>query len=117
MRLCRPCAEWAFACWRGWCSVGTEAWKEKPDLPAVPTMDDGRCSRCGGSDGLNLDQVFYRNVHGPHNTGLPDYFELVIMEHDEFNARRWGRPYSDAWITARVSLDDLESHMKRSRYG
>ena len=112
--LCRCCAEWAFARWRGWCSIGTERWKQKPDLPDVPHCDASNpCDRCGGTSFLLLDDVYY---HSPHSTGLPDYFVLETLTSDPFNMRRWGRPYLDPWIIGRIPLDALEDHMRSSKY-
>jgi hypothetical protein len=107
--LCKNCAEWAFARWKGWCSDGTQQWAKKPDLPDVPFVDDRKCSRCHGVNGIPIDNVYYFNVHGKYNTGLPDYFNLIIRENDPFNMRRFGSPYSDCWITKRIKLDDLET--------
>ena len=114
--LCEACARWAFSVWRGWCSSGTESWAEKPDLPAVSMVEAGPCPRCSGTTTVSLSQVYYRNIHGPHSTGLPDYFELVIQDNDPFNMRRWGRPFLDKWISARIPLDELVARMKHSRY-
>lgn len=109
--LCRHCAEWAFTRWKGWCSSGTESWRDKPNLPDVPSVDTGPCLRCGGIDKLNPRDVYYRNYHGPYNTGLPDYFELITQARDEFNMRRWGAPFIDAWVVKRIPLDQLEAHV------
>ncbi len=47
-------------------------------------------------------------MHGPFNTGLPDYFRLVILEEPSAEALRWGRPYIDAWVVDRIPLEELE---------
>ncbi len=117
--LCRRCAEWAFARWRGWCAAGTAQWAEKPDLPAVPGLHSGRCPRCSGSDGVSIARIAYRNVHGEFNTGLPDYFVLVILEDSSAawaSAQRWGHPYNDAWVVDRIPFDELEERMRDSKY-
>ena len=114
--LCRTCAEWAFARWRGWCSMGTEDWTEKPNLPDVPSLDGGKCPRCGGADGLKLEDVSYQNVHGPYNTGLPDYFCLRMDPANLKWGAEWGKPYRDAWASERIPLDELEERMRGSRY-
>jgi hypothetical protein len=114
--MCRRCAEWAFARWRGWCSAGTEHWAEKPDLPAVPHLQSELCKRCGAHEGVDVEPIVYMNVHGPFNTGLPDYFRLVIQPEPRAEALRWGRPYKDAWVVERIPLDELEARMRNSRY-
>ena len=117
--LCRRCAEWAFDRWRGWCSAGTEHWAEKPDLPAVPQLHADRCPRCGGSEGLSVARIVYRSVHGEFNTGLPDYYVLVVLKESPTegdSAQRWGRPYRDAWVVDRIPLDELEERIRTSRY-
>ena len=60
--------------------------------------------------------IAYRNVHGPFNTGLPDYFCLVILSEATSEASRWGLPYRDVWVVDRIPLDELEERMKNSRY-
>lgn len=114
--LCKSCAEWAFARWRGWCSDGTQHWSEKPDLPEVPFLSAGRCPTCSGQTPLPLSSVVYENVHGPHNTGLPDFFRLVIQDEGSTKLRRFGHPFRDPWITRWIPLSELETEMRR-RHG
>lgn len=115
--LCKACAQWAFARWRGWCSAGTESWRDKPNLPDVPMLAGDRCPRCGGTEGLPTSTVYYSNVHGPYNTGLPDYFKLIIDSSATARSRaRWGNPYCDSRVPARIPLDKLEEAMNKSKY-
>ncbi len=114
--LCKACAQWAFARWRGWCSTGTENWSEKPDLPDVPILEGSGCPRCGGTEGLPTSNVYYRNVHGPYNTGLPDYFQLIIDSSGTIGLGKWGKPYRNKRISARIPLNKLEEAMKFSKY-
>lgn len=114
--VCKSCATWAFARWRGWCSVGTETWHEKPDLPEVPELVSGTCPRCGGADTIPIDDIYYCNFHSASNTGLPNYFYLEIRSSDPHDMRRWGRPFRDPWITERIPLDSLEAHVARGRW-
>ena len=68
---------------------------------------------------MSIARIAYRNVHGEFNTGLPDYFVLVILEDlsaESASAQRWGHPYSDAWVVNRISLDELEEQMRSSKY-
>ena len=76
--FCRDCANWAFARWRGWHPTKRAAQSES--LPDLPLMIGGRCEICGGSALLAPQHVFYCNYHGPYNTGLPNYFYLIINE-------------------------------------
>ena len=111
--LCLNCAILAFQVWKGWCAVGGLS-RYKP-LPDVPELVEGQCSVCQSSDGLLVDRIFYRNIHGPYNTGLPDYFVLEIAEPPlaaEHPFRRWGRPYQDKGI-GRVQMSQLAAHVKR----
>lgn len=75
---CRDCAEWAFGIWRGW--PPTEAARPNECLPDLPMIIDGKCGRCEGQRALSPQHIFYRNYHGPHSTGLPDYFYLEVSE-------------------------------------
>lgn len=116
-QLCLTCAEWAFSRWRGWCSFGTERWRDKPDLPDVPLLEGGKpCSRCAGTTTVRVEQVYYHNIHGEYNTGLPDYFVLEIHSSDTSDMRRWGSPFADPWIVDRIPVAELEAHMLTSRY-
>ena len=113
--LCRACADWAFARWCGWCSVGTEDWKEKPSLPAVPLLASGRCPRCGGTAGLRPEDVCYEGVYGPSNSEHPDFFRLVVASNNAAGNHRWGRPYRDPWVFERLPLECLEGRVIDSR--
>ena len=96
------CARNAFRAWQGWCSMGTERWRgrerDKLPLPDLPQLQDGECPTCGSTESLAPERIYYKNVHGRFNTGLPDYFRLVIAEQPGPDLRRWGRPYSDDGI-------------------
>lgn len=117
LKLCLACAEWAFARWKGWCSEGTEDWRDKPDLPRVPLLSQGPCSRCGGTAGLDRDQIYYSNRHGGGSTGLPEYFTLAIDEGGGIprHTISFGKPYRDPWIRKRIPLAELEARM-RAKY-
>jgi hypothetical protein len=86
--------------------MGTEHWRgkdrEKLRLPDLPRLRDGRCPECGSTEALVPDRIYYRNYHGPFNTGLPDYFVLEIVETADSQRyachRKWGNPYIDAGI-------------------
>ncbi len=125
--FCHACAEEAFKIWKGWCSFGTNNWSErdleKTKLPDIPELVDGKCPRCGGEKRLADRKISYQNIHGPGNTGLPDYFVLYIngtsprkgiiydKSSDKFN-EKWGFPYRSSRIKL-VSLDDLKQHVKK----
>lgn len=66
-------------------------------VPAIPCLRDDVCPACGASDGLDPEYVMFCNVHGPYSSGLPDYFELRIVEpgSDGFDFYpKWGLPYA-----------------------
>jgi hypothetical protein len=102
--LCRRCAEEAFRQWRGWCAHGLD---DPPPVPEVPRVVDGYCSRCRATVGIEPAQVGYVNVHGEFSTGLPDFFELRILESAEQVAEsQWGIPYLDSKV-GRVPIEEL----------
>ena len=104
--FCLDCAKAAFRAWRGWCSFGTTNWsqqrKEGLALPDLPRLQEGRCPQCGSTGSLGPEQIFYVNVHGPWNTGLPDYFVLKTADGADLQIvgfhRKWGRPYADTGV-------------------
>jgi uncharacterized protein len=90
--LCHDCGERLSRAWKGW--------PERDPVPEIPLLLDGRCSECGGSRRLSPTCLRYQPYHGPHNTGLPDYFTLVILgfspndrERRHF-LTRFGKPYA-----------------------
>lgn len=110
--ICRKCAESAFAIWKGWCSYGTERWSESQKrataIPDVPAIHESECPRCGSSEKLLASDVRYLNIHGPYNTGLPDYFILVIAPN---TSEKWGKPYQDSNVP-RIPIDMVQEFVK-----
>ena len=112
-RFCRNCAERAFSIWKGWCSFGAERWPEeerarKLSLPDIPEIIEGKCTACAGTEVIKPEQIAYENYHSPTNTGLPDYFHLVISA--VVAESRWGKPYRESRI-GRIPLKLLARHV------
>ena len=64
-------------------------------LPDLPELRNAECPECGSTEALVPEQIYYRNVHGAFNSGLPDYFKLIIAEEPTCEDRHWGSPYQD----------------------
>ena len=116
--FCAACAEKSFQIWKGWCSAGTENWDEqakgKTALPDLPVMTSGNCLICGSAQSLSAEHIYYQNIHGQYNTGLPDYFVLKISKAAVFKdnlCSKFGSPYRDEGM-GRISLDKLLSHVQ-----
>ncbi|WP_447985571.1 hypothetical protein [Nitrospira sp. Nam74] len=66
-------------------------------MPRLPRLHDGVCPKCGGTETVSAKHIRYINIHGEGNTGLPDYFALIICrpgtERYAFLSQ-WGNPYS-----------------------
>ena len=100
--------------------MGTKSWsgrqKRNTLLPDLPAMKNGKCLVCGLSEELSAARIFYRNIHGPYNTGLPDYFVLAVEKepvHDGGFGNKFGRPYRDDGI-GRIPLGKLLDHVKEN---
>lgn len=128
-KFCLACARAAFRVWRGWCSYGTEHWnqtrKEKLALPDLPRMQKGECPQCRSTESVIAESIYYRNEHGPGNTGLPDYFVLEIVEAGEYSRcasqRKWGRPFVDGgtgripWMEMLQRIEKFKEEEERAR--
>lgn len=78
-RFCRPCSLPRIAEWRG-CPRGFGPCRANtPAVPDLPVLSGGTCPNCGGSDGVPMDHFVFQNVHGPDNTGLPDFFVIEMQ--------------------------------------
>ena len=88
IRFCHSCAIEVLNQWRGW--------PIKNKIPIPPIMEGIVCPVCNGAANLISTCVAWLNIHGPYNTGLPDYWVLSIGEEKEFVKEfpsKWGLPY------------------------
>lgn len=100
MSYCLSCATKAFQKWKGWPAEGKQSSKneQKDSIPMLLEMIEGFCPVCRSSESLQPDLVYYLNIHGSGNTGLPDYFILKIAKDKNdptlaWSHGRFGRPY------------------------
>jgi hypothetical protein len=95
--FCRTCAEEAFKTWKGWPPNKGEVPSQLTTVPRLPSRRHCACRKCGGTSSVPASYIRYINIHGEYNTGLPDYFALMICEpgneHYDFLSQ-WGDPYS-----------------------
>ena len=88
IRFCRRCTFAAVSQWKGW--------PIRDAVPAFPIMKDGKCPVCGGNEEVVSSNIAWLNIHGPYNTGLPDYWILKANDKLGFEKRfssKWGLPY------------------------
>ena len=79
---CESCAKNLLAEWRGW--------PHRDPIPLLPSIKAGVCETCGSrSAPLENERITWFNYHGEFNTGLPDYWLLVI----DGERKKWGFPY------------------------
>ncbi len=80
----------------GFCPVCTllildswKGWPNKDVIPYLPQVEDGRCAHCSAVsfNSISSRSLTWKNVHGPYNTGLPDYWIIGVGE------SKWGLPY------------------------
>lgn len=81
IEFCRPCSLRLLDSWKGW--------PNKDAIPILPVVNEGKCGCCGAMtvDLISNRSLTWMNFHGPYNTGLPDYWEIVIA------SSTWGLPY------------------------
>jgi hypothetical protein len=88
IRFCRSCSISSLKRWKGW--------PIRDPLPLLPLIENGKCKICGGTNDLLSMNIIWLNIHGPYNTGLPDYWILKINEGKTFKKKfisKWGLPY------------------------
>lgn len=79
--FCAKCSPLLLDEWKGW--------PLRDSIPLLPRSIDGRCEACGDSAILEPNNIAWLNCHGPGNTGLPDYWALIIST----RSNKWGHPY------------------------
>lgn len=81
IEFCLPCSLHLLSSWKGW--------PNRDVIPNLPLIDEGNCVRCGAMavDLISNRSLTWQNIHGPYNTGLPDYWIIVT------GTSKWGLPY------------------------
>lgn len=110
---CRPCSQTILSKWKGW--------PHRDVVPLLPLVtvrqsnasatnnDYDDCPVCGGTnDTVFNSMIKWLNVHGPYNTGLPDYWLLVISD----NKSKWGLPYYAETMCPRCKQRAVVSEMR-----
>lgn len=97
--LCRECTQNATEKWEGW--PPKPFWpvskKKDTEIPRLHIVNNDICDQCGSSELISSDQVVYRNIHYPGNSGLPDIFKMLILEreHPDYEfCTKWSLPYT-----------------------
>ena len=89
IRFCRSCTLSAIEKWKGW--------PIRDAVPVLPILKDSKCPMCGGSDEIISTRISWLNIHGPYNTGLPDYWVLKVSDtkwgFEKNFPSKWGLPY------------------------
>ena len=78
---CLSCAASALGSWKGW--------PHKNAVPVLPALSVGSTCACGCISTVCSDAIHWLNCHGRYNTGLPDYWLLVVGS----EPNTWGTPY------------------------
>ena len=78
---CISCAEPILEKWKDW--------PQRKAVPLLPRLIGGVCEACGGTKPLKASHIQWLNYHDEFSTGLPDYWQLVIM----LKPNKWGTPY------------------------
>lgn len=85
-----------------------KGWPHKKPIPLLPIVVGGKCEKCSGSIVLDKSRITWFNYHGEYNTGLPDYWILVIDgEHT-----KWGEPYYSECTCPKCGARAILSEMK-----
>jgi hypothetical protein len=85
--------------------------KREPEscrFPIFQKSSRANVRACAGTEVIKPEQIAYENYHSPTNTGLPDYFHLVISA--VVAESRWGKPYRESRI-GRIPLKLLARHV------
>jgi hypothetical protein len=78
---CKDCSQSILKKWKGW--------RLRKVIPMLPRMFDGTCEACGGREELEASRIAWLNYHSEYNTGLSNYWLLVISQQQN----NWGEPY------------------------
>jgi hypothetical protein len=108
-QFCLECTKRLIAGWKGWPSPRSGArWPKSGPVPALPVTVEGTCPECGCKEALAPSNILYQNIHGPYNTGLPDYFILVVSSPNDANhefLKKFGQPYDSSGRPAGRNTD------------
>src|SRR5258706_11694661 len=86
-----------------------KGWPHKHAVPLLPQLNRGAaCGTCGTREVVNSEVIAWVNHHGPHSTGLPEYWYLAI-DHNPFH---WGRPYYAEGQCPKCRAPTILSEMK-----
>jgi len=99
IKFCKSCSEPKLISWKGW--------PLKNPIPMLSILKGDRCEVCGGLDSLSNHDIKWMNYHGPHSTGLPDYWILVIESQGT-----WGEPYLDVAVCKKCGGDEVISYFE-----
>ena len=83
INYCKSCAKPELSKWKGW--------PHKDRIPTLPKIIENICERCTDDKIIKSTEINWTNIHGEHNTGLPDYWLLTISDYDS----QWGKPYAN----------------------
>ena len=81
IQYCFNCAQRIFKGWKGW--------PHRDPIPLLPLLEGGKCQGCGSTLKLSSQKINWASYHGEYNTGLPDYWYLLVKESNN----KFGLPY------------------------
>ena len=97
---CGICARPELKEWQGW--------PHKKAIPLLPRILGDTCEACGSAaERIASGRITWFNYHGEFNTGLPDYWLLVI----DGERLKWGLPYFAEGVCPRCSSRTIISQM------
>jgi hypothetical protein len=95
----KQCSEHMLKLWKGW--------PQKDKIPQLPRIIRGTCEVCKGKEELHAEEILWLNYHGEFNSGLPDYWLLIINK----VKNKWGMPYYYESICPRCEGRSIVSQM------
>lgn len=99
MDYCKDCSIDIINLWKGW--------PHKNAIPLLPRIIGESCGVCNNNNKLNNEEIVWHNHHGEYNTGLPDYWLILI----ESSKNKWGLPYFSEGTCPRCNSRTIISEM------